>query len=118
MRTYCFRSCITISHSNDYNKANSHGHTVEIAAYVRLNEMLSDVKKFEDTEVLIDSCLEPYKECYLNDMEGFEDNVSIEYLGETLFFKLNEKFDDSNICMERLEIGETPLRTYIITRTA
>ena len=117
MRTYCFRSCVSIRHSNDYNRKNAHGHTVEVAVFVRLGEMVSDVKEFGDTEHLIASCLEPYQECYLNELTGFEENVSIEYLGETLFALLDRKLNDSDICMERLEIGETPLRTYIVTRT-
>lgn len=116
MRTYCFRSCVSISHSNDYNRENAHAHTVEISAFVRLEEGVSDVKEFADTEKLIDACLSPYKECYLNEIEGFEEDVSIEYMGEILFALLNRKLNDSNICMDRLEIGETPLRTYIITR--
>ncbi len=117
MRTYCFRTCISISHSNDYNVANAHVHTLEIAAYVRFNNSISELNVFNSTENLIAESLERYKECYLNDVEGFEENVSNEYFGEVVFFRLFEIFDDSNICMEKLEIGETPLRTYIITRT-
>lgn len=117
MRTYCFRSCVSIRHSNNYKKENAHAHTVEIAAFVRLDDMVSDMKEFADTEKIIDACLTPYKECYLNEMEGFEKDVSIEYLGEIIFGLLDQKLNDSNICMDRLEIGETPLRTYIITRT-
>lgn len=118
MKTYCFRTCISISHSNDDNREHAHIHTVEIAAYVRANETQTDLRKFDDTEVLIEACLEPYQECYLNDMEGFEENVNMEYLGETLFYKLDEKLSENGMYMERFEISETPLRTYILTRTA
>ncbi len=117
MRTYCFRTCISISHSNDYNRENAHIHTVEVAAYVKYKEMQSDVVKFDESEVVMDSCLEKYRECYLNDMPGFEDNVSIEYLGETLFYEMDKVLDKHHMRMERFEISETPLRTYIITRT-
>lgn len=117
MKTYCFRTCISISHSNDNNKEEAHIHTVEIAAFVRTNDEQEALKKFDDTESLIDACLEPYQECYLNDMEGFEENVSIEYLGERLFNKLDAMLSDNNMYMERFEISETPLRTYILTRT-
>ncbi len=117
MRTYCFRSCISITHSNDYKKENAHGHTVEIAAFLRLDNEVLDVHKFGDTEVKIETYLAPYQECYLNEMEGFEKNVSLEYLGEVLFSTLEDRFFGSTISMERLEISETPLRTYIITKT-
>lgn len=118
MKAYCFRTCISISHSNDGEKENAHIHTVEIAAYVRASEDQEGLRKFDDTEVLIESSLEPFRECYLNEMEGFEENVSIEFLGETLFYKLNEKLSENGMYMERFEISETPLRTYILTRTA
>jgi 6-pyruvoyl tetrahydropterin synthase-like protein len=117
MRTYCFKTCISISHSNDNNRIHSHIHTVEVAAYVKYKETYTDIKKFEDAEVLIDTCLEPYRECYLNDMVGFEDNVSLEYLGERLFQQLDDKLDTNGMLMEKFEISETPLRAYIITRT-
>lgn len=94
-----------------------HTHTIEVAVHVQLMEMLADIKKFEDTEVLIASCLEPFDGCYLNDLEDFEHDVSIEYLGEVLFYKLDKMFTDSNIIMAKLEIGETPLRTYIVANT-
>lgn len=118
MKTYCFRTCISISHSNDDNRENAHIHTVEIAAYVKTNEQQSDLVRFDDMEGLIDACLEPYQECYLNEMKGFEKDVRIEYLGETLFYQLDEKLSGNGMYMERFEISETPLRTYIITRTA
>ncbi|MBQ4283976.1 MAG: 6-carboxytetrahydropterin synthase [Lachnospira sp.] len=117
MRTYCFRTCISISHSNDGVRENAHGHTVEVAAFLRLNELLSDIRKFEDTEKLIAECLSQYQEQYLNDMQGFKGDSSIENLGEILFYSLADKLDSNNIFMEKLEIGETPLRTYIVTRT-
>lgn len=118
MRTYCFKSCIIISHSNDNTVENKHIHTVEIAAYVRYKEVFTEIKKFEDMEVMIDSCFESYNESYLNEMPGFEEDTSIEHLGEMLFEKLDEILDDNGMFMERFEISETPLRTYILTRTA
>ncbi len=117
MRTYCFRTCISISHSSDGNRDNAHVHTVEVAVTVRLNEMLSDIRKFEDTEKLIAGCLEQYQEQYLNDFEDFKDDAGIENLGERIFYQLEDMFGDNDISMERLEIGETPLRTYIVTKT-
>lgn len=118
MRTYCFRSCISISHSNDGDKEKAHAHTVEAAAFVNSDRMILDLQKCMKLENLFQQCLEPYHECYLNEMEGFGDDVSIEYLGEMLFDRISEKINEDSVYVERLEIGETPLRTYILTRTA
>lgn len=117
MRTHCFKECIAICHSNDYNRENAHFHTVEVAAYVKYHDPESDLKKVDDVKKVIDSCFAPYQEAYLNDMEGFEEQVTIEHLGETLFYKLNQMLTDGDMFLEKLEIGETPLRTYIVTRT-
>lgn len=117
MRTYCFRTCISILHSSDNNADNAHVHTVEVAVYLYLKEMLSDIRKFEEIEQMISKYLDKYREKYLNDLEGFEDNADIERLGEVLFYGLVEVLDNDNMSMERLEIGETPLRTYIVTKT-
>jgi len=117
MRIHCFKECITISHSNDYNRDNAHYHTVEVATFVKYHDLELDVTKVEDIKKIIDSCFEPYYEKYLNDMEGFEEEVTIEHLGEQLFWELNRALEYEEMFVERLEIGETPLRTYIITRT-
>lgn len=118
MRTYCFRSCISISHSNDGDREKTHVHTVEVGAFVKAEGIILDLQKCIDVENVFLKCLEPYQECYLNDMEGFSEDVSIEYLGETLFYQVSEKINDGAVYVERLEIAETPLRTYILTRTA
>lgn len=118
MRTYCFRSCISISHSNDGDREKAHVHTVEVAAFVRSDEIVFDLHKYKEVENLFQQCLEPYQECYLNEMDGFGKDVSIEYLGEELFYRISDKLNEGTIYIERLEIGETPLRTYILTRTA
>lgn len=118
MRTYCFRSCISISHSNDGDRQKEHVHTVEIAVFVKSDEVVLDMQRCIDIEKLFQQCLEPYQECYLNEMEGFGENVSIEYLGETLFCQISGRLNGDDVYVERLEIGETPLRTYILTCTA
>lgn len=92
-------------------------HTVEVAAYVKFEELQSDLRRFDDTEVIIEKCLFKYQECYLNDLEGFADDVSIEHFGEMLFYQLDDEIKKNGMRMERFEISETPLRTYIITRT-
>ena len=53
---------------------------------------------------------------YLNDKPGFENDTSIERLGDMIFYDIDEAFKNIAIDMEKLEIGETPLRTYILTK--
>jgi 6-pyruvoyl tetrahydropterin synthase-like protein len=106
-----------ISHSSDHNREHSHLHTVEVAAYVRYRDENAELVRFGDAEILIESCLEPYKECYLNDMENFQQDASMEHLGEVFFFLLDGKLNENDMFLEKFEISETPLRTYIITRT-
>ena len=117
MRTHCFKECIAICHSNDYARENAHFHTVEVAAFVKYHDPESDLQKVDDVKKIIDLCFAPYQEAYLNDMEGFEEQVTIEHLCETLFYRLNQMLTDEDMFLEKLEIGETPLRTYIVTRT-
>lgn len=117
MRTYCFRSCISISHSNDKDRQKAHIHTVEVGVFVKADGIILDLQQCVYMENVFLKCLEPYQEKYLNDIEGFEDDVSIEYLGERLFYQVSGKINDGNVYVERLEIAETPLRTYILTRT-
>lgn len=117
MKTYCIRRCISICHSNSGDKAHKHIHTIEIAAYIKNMEGQFQVIRFEEIENMLDSGLALYQNEYLNDMKGFEENVSIEHLGEILFYRLDEVLNDKGLFMEKFEISETPLRTYIIART-
>lgn len=117
MRTHCFRECISICHSNDYNRENAHYHTVEVAAFVKYHDPEADIQRVEDVRQIVYTCFAPYRESYLNDMAGFEENVSIEQMGEILFYQLHKMLHDKELFLEKLEIGETPLRTYIVTRT-
>ena len=115
MRTYCFRRCISISHSNNQSREHIHSHTIEVAAFIKYMESQSEVIRFREVENLLDDSLAPYQKGYLNDMEGFERDASIEHLGEVLFYHLYEILNKQGLNMERFEISETPLRTYIIS---
>ncbi len=117
MRTYCLRSFISMSHSSDYNREHAHNHTVEVAVFFKYQNSEISIKRFDDLKEVVDVCYKPYQGCYLNDLEGFEEQVSIEYLGEKLFFQINDRLNDNGMFLEKIEIGETPLRTYIVTRT-
>ena len=115
LKTYCFRTCLSISHSADNQKEHAQVHTVEIATYISYIDGQGDLKQFHDAEKIIDSLLKEYQEAYLNELEGFETDTRIEHLGEVLYFRLHDMLKKYEMSMERFEISETPLRTYIIT---
>ncbi|MBE5965143.1 MAG: hypothetical protein E7252_09560 [Lachnospira sp.] len=116
MKKYCIRKCIPISHSNDDVREHAHTHTVEVSIYTRLKDTPNEISEIQRLEKLIEDCLAPYYECYLNDKPGFENDTSIERLGDMIFYDIDEAFKNIAIDMEKLEIGETPLRTYILTK--
>lgn len=117
MGTYCFKYCLSINHSNNNDEQNKHNHTVEVAVYIRYKDEQTQMVKFNDAEEIMKLCFEPYQGAYLNSMEIMEDNVTIEHLGEVLFFEVEKTLDENNIKVEKFEISETPLRTYIVART-
>ena len=56
-----------------------------------------------------------YENRYLNDMPEFGGDASIEQIGNRLFADIKDRLDFNHVDMERLEIGENPLRTYIVS---
>ncbi len=116
MKTYCFRKCISIMHSNDDSREHAHGHTVEVGIYVKFTGDRHDISRTRYIKSTIEEVIDNYNLCYLNDRSGFEQDTSIERLGEVLFYEMDDKMALENIPFEKLEIAETPLRTYIITK--
>lgn len=116
MKKYCFKDCITIRHSKNGNEENVHVHTVELGTYMLVDETKNKVERFDDLESIVKEVIEPYRDCYLNELEGFANDSRIEYLGEVLFEKIEETLSKKEIYLERFEISENPLRTYILTR--
>ena len=48
-------------------------------------------------------------------MEEFEESATIERLGEVLCFEIDDALKGIGYEMDHFEIGETPLRVYVIT---
>lgn len=69
---------------------------------------------FNEVESEIDRCLTPYKNQFLNDLPEFISSASIEQIGEVFYSKLHESVASLGLILDRFEIGETPLRMYII----
>ena len=111
-KSYKLKSFVAIQHSFDGNKDNSHVHTVEINCTIKTAEDIIDYKM---TENLIASCISKYENKYLNDFEDFKMDATIEHFGEVLCSEIDDELVENGYSMNRFEIGETPLRVYVIT---
>ena len=115
MTVYCFHYFVSILHSADNNKEHMHAHTIEIVTHIKSNK--DECEQFDDIEKYSKNYLARYENVYLNDLEEFNGDASIENLAEVLYVKLDKLLLDNGYNLERLEMGETPLRTYIISRS-
>ena len=115
MTNYCFHYFISILHSVNNVRENMHSHTLEIVTYVRNNK--NTYEQFDEIEKYAGSFLSRYDNHYMNDMAEFEGDASVENIAEVFFEKISAVLEDNGYSLERLEMSETPLRTYIISRT-
>ena len=111
-KSYKLKSFVAIQHSFDGNKDNSHVHTVEINCTIKT---LEDIIDYRMTEGLIADCISKYENKYLNDLDSFREDATIEHFGEVLCGEIDEELSENGYSMNRFEIGETPLRVYVIT---
>ncbi|MBE5828566.1 MAG: hypothetical protein E7305_03775 [Butyrivibrio sp.] len=111
-KSYKLKTFVAIQHSFDGNKDNSHVHTVEINCNIKTTEEIIDYRL---TESLIGSCVSKYENKYLNDFDDFKDDATIEHFGEVLCSEIDHELVQNGYSMNRFEIGETPLRVYVIT---
>ena len=111
-KSYKLKSFVAIQHSFDGNRDNSHVHTVEINCTIKTPEDIIDYKM---TESLIADCISKYENKYLNEFEDFQMDATIEHFGEVLCSEIDDKLGANGYSMNRFEIGETPLRVYVIT---
>ena len=112
MPSYHIRTCIPIVHSMTGREEDKHTHSVELALY--LSRPGGGMLRFRQVEEAVDRCLAPYRNRFLNAMPEFHDGAAIEQVGEVFFLRLRETMAAAGLVLERFEIGETPLRTYII----
>lgn len=111
-KKYKIKSFIAIQHSFDGNTEHIHAHTVEINCSIKTSFDIIDYRKVEST---IQKCIDRYENKYLNDLPGFEETATIERLGEVLCYEIDNELKPIGYEMDRFEIGETPLRLYVIT---
>ena len=114
MKCYRLKYRLTMSHSATNRRENEHNHVleIEIFAYPQMNRFV----EFGEMEEIVSQCLDGYQNRYLNDMEEFCGDTSLENKGEILYLKLEKAFLVQGWTVERFEISETPLRVYVITK--
>jgi 6-pyruvoyl tetrahydropterin synthase-like protein len=112
MQTYCVRKCIAIYHGNRCDRQAAHCHTVEIASYIQKAE--GQCEPFSTAEQSVITYLNRYEKQFLNELPEFHQSADIENIGEVFFAGLTELLGKQGMTLQRLEIGETPLRVYAI----
>ena len=113
---YCSHFFLEMSHSFDGDRKKEHNHTLEILCFVELDTSGGfDVMDYNKVERQLLDCLAPYQESYLNDMEVFAGDTTIENVGEVICREINDRAMQMGINLYRFEIAETPLRSYVIT---
>ncbi len=112
-KKYTLRSFISIRHSFDGNIKHEHAHTVEISCTVKT--ATEDMIDYFAVEKTIKSVFDRYEGKYLNDITEFCTDATIEHLGEVLCRDIDNTLLPMGYAMDRFEIGETPLRVYVIT---
>ncbi len=94
------------------DREKAHNHSIELSAYVE--KATDDFQQFREIERCINTYFARYQNQFLNAMPEFNGDASLENMGEVFFAGLTAALRDSNLMLKRLEVGETPLRTYII----
>ena len=110
---YCFHYLLPMTHSTDNIKEHIHSHTLEITVYI--SGIDSEHESLNRSERYAGDVLKQYENRYFNEMPEFGGDTSVENVGEVFFKKLTGVLMSSGIELKRLEIGENPLRQYVIS---
>lgn len=112
MQLYCIHTSVTIYHGRSAEREKAHNHSIEIEVYVE--KETDDFQEFQEIERHVSDYFEQYQNQFLNVIPEFNGDASLENMGEVFFAGLTTALRDSRLTLKRLEVGETPLRTYII----
>ena len=112
MQLYCIRSSVTIYHGRSMDREKAHNHSIELGVYVE--KATDDFEQFREIERCINAYFKRYQNQFLNAMPEFHGDASLENMSEVFFAGLTAALNSSDLTLIRLEVGETPLRTYII----
>ena len=112
MKYYELKYRLPMSHSSSSDRTKMHHHVLEITIYAETGQQ--DFVEFQDMDQVLGGCLAVYRNQYLNDMEEFHGDTSIENMTEVFYRKIFEQFVKKNWKLTKIEVGENPLRVYII----
>lgn len=112
MRYYQLKYRLPLSHSSSSDKSKLHHHVIEITVYAETGEQT--FVEFQDMDRVLHDCLDIYRNQYLKEMEEFHGDTSIENMAEVFYRKISEEFLKKNWKLTKIEVGENPLRVYII----
>ncbi len=116
MRSFRSKFRLPIDHSFDGSVEKKHHHVIEIAVEYHGNDAEEDFKIINKAEQIIGDILNGYRNVFLNEMPEFENNTTIENVGEVLYKKIDPAFGEKDLKINRLEISENPLRVYAIVK--
>ncbi len=112
MQLYRIHTSVTIYHGRSAEREKAHNHSIEIDMYVE--KATDDFQQFQEIELRTGAYFKQYENQFLNVMPEFHGDTSLENMGEVFFAGLTAALSGSKLTLRRLEVGETPLRTYII----
>jgi len=113
---YRFKFYLNAIHSLEIGNihSNIHPHTWEIVLYISKNNH-HDFIQFSEMEKDVQAYLAQYEEKLLNEIPPFDKIApTMEHIGEILFLQLTEMMNSKGWTLQKLEISESPTRTYII----
>lgn len=113
LREYRMSFFLEIRHSFDGSVERMHDHTVEIRCKITIRQQ--DIVQFDDVEAVVERCVGRYDKQILNNLPQLSGDSTIEHLGEVMCYEIDDEIRKFGYEMNRFEISETPLRTYIIT---
>ena len=112
-RKYILKSFLFIRHSFDGSREHEHAHSIEVNCTIKTD--VHDMIDYDMVESTIKRSFDRYDNHYLNDIDSLKENATIEHLGEVLCKEIDGNLYQLGYQMVRFEIGETPLRVYVIT---
>lgn len=110
-RKYRFDYRLQIEHQT--GNSPRHHHTLEVSFCI--GTVADTVVPFDEMNRDFERLLSSYQNVYLNERSEFHGNTTIENTGEVLCEHLNAIAEKDGYDLYHFEIGESPLRMYIIS---
>ncbi len=113
---YIFKFYLNASHAIQINghTGQVHPHTWEISIVaLKLNH---NFVRFNDIEATVDKMFDQYQDKFINEIEPFNMiNPTLENICEEFQGKINEILENNGWKLLKIEVSETPARSYVIS---